>query len=103
MNKEYIDLLKKIDGSGKYWPLLQTFIETYDGTNEMEFKELMMTLVGMLLKLNQEEVEDKYNLQVDEIMDQYREGLSLIKQDLASIQSGKRPVEPAVSTDAKED
>jgi hypothetical protein len=100
MKEDYINLLKKVDKSGKYLELINPFIETYDGTNEREFKGMMIALVGILIKLNEYETSQEFGTKIEDVIGEYKGALSVIKQDFELIQAGENPTEHAVMSDS---
>ena len=98
IKKEYIKLIKNIEGDSVFEEGVIKFIESYDGTNWEDFEILVLSVIGILRKYGDLEIVAGGYEELLSINEDFNKQLNVIKGEYADLESGKVPLAPPVDT-----
>jgi|GEM_PF-1351285 len=93
LNKEikdtYIELLKKSNPSDLFMEEISEFINTYDGTNELEFKKIILALVGIFSSHTDYSMDSDTLIKLEKLDNEFDIVAESLRKDYKNIMNNK--------------
>lgn len=88
IKENYIRLIKIANRSGYLEKEINNFISTYDGTNEREFKALILALIAMFTSRERLLIESETLQKLKEVEKDLENGQKELRKEYKAVQSG---------------
>jgi len=102
MNREikdkYINLLNSIDSTLPLKSSAIEFINSYEGDNIDGFEVFLISIVGVLRRFGELEIESEGYIKLKEISDDLEKQSNLLKEDYKDLQEENIPIAPPAGT-----
>ncbi len=96
IKSKYTSILQNLNVDKEFLNRLEKFISTYDGTNIKEFHLMLVSLLGILIELNEIKIKAKGYDELAGVKEQYDEEINKIAEQFEEVDSKLVPPVPNI-------